>query len=76
MPIIQTSMSFQEYRARRIIPAYASSMLNDKRYIEHMKEAVALDLFEEIKNNIDYKLNTDCLTKAEITASIFIGKGN
>lgn len=67
--VIHTTMYFQEFRARRIVPVY---MMNIDGVIERTKQAVADDLFNEIKENITYEVDTECRTPI-ITASIFIG---
>jgi hypothetical protein len=41
--------------------------------LKRTKQAVAEDLFEEIKENITYEVDTECRTPT-ITASIFIGE--
>jgi hypothetical protein len=68
--VTHTTMHFQEYRARRIVPVYMRDL---DEYIERTKQAVAEDLFEEIKENITYEVDTECRTPT-ITASIFIGE--
>ena len=68
--VTHTTMQFQEFRARRIIPAYMADVAG---VIEHTKQAVAKDLFEEIKENITYEVDAECKSSA-ITASIFIGR--
>lgn len=70
MFVTHTTMQFQEYRLRRMIPVY---MLNIDGLLEREKQAVAMDLFEEIKDNIIYDVD-DKDMKAIITASIFIGR--
>jgi hypothetical protein len=67
--VTHTTMQFQEFRARRIVPAY---MMDIHGVIERAKQAVAEDLFEGIKENITYNVDTECMTPT-ITASIFIG---
>lgn len=65
-----TTMSWQEFKAKRIIPVY---MVDVNGIIEHTKQAVAKDLFEGIKDSITYEVDTKCMTPT-ITASIFIGR--
>jgi hypothetical protein len=65
-----TTMSFQEFKAKRMIPVY---MVDVDGIIEHTKQAVAKDLFEGIKDNITYEIDTECMTPT-ITASIFVGR--
>lgn len=62
-----TTMQFQEFRAKRMIPVY---MVDVNGVIEYTKRALAEDLFEEIKDNITYAVDHETPT---ITASIFIG---
>lgn len=61
-----TTMQFQEFKAKRMIPVY---MVDVSLIIEHTKQAVAQDLFEVIKDNITYEVDDNC-----ITASIFVGR--
>jgi 23S rRNA-/tRNA-specific pseudouridylate synthase len=68
--VTHTTMQIQEFRARRIIPVYMANVMG---VIEHTKQAVAEDLFEEIKENITYEVDDKDMTPT-ITASIFIGK--
>lgn len=65
-----TTMSFQEFKSKRMIPVY---MADVDGIIEHTKQAVAKDLFEGIKDNITYEIDTECMTPT-ITASIFVGR--
>lgn len=65
-----TTMPFQEFRAKRMIPVY---MADVDGIIEHTKQAVAKDLFECIKDNITYEVDVECMTPT-ITASIFVGR--
>ena len=67
--VTHTTMHFQEYRARRIVPVYMRDL---DEYIERVKQAVAEELFEGIKENITYEVDTECIAPI-ITASIFIG---
>lgn len=68
--VTHTTMQFQEFRARRVIPPY---MVDVKGYMDHEKQAVAEDLFKGIKENITYEVDTEC-KRSTITASIFVGK--
>lgn len=68
--VTHTTMQFQEYRARRIVPVYMRDL---DEYIERIKQAVAKDLLEDIKENITYEVDTECATPT-ITANIFIGR--
>ena len=65
-----TTMQFQEYRSRRMIPVYMRDL---DGFIEREKQAVAKDLLEEIKENITYEVDDKDITPT-ITASIFIGR--
>ena len=65
-----TTMSWQEFKVKRIIPVY---MVDVDGIIEHTKQAVAKDLFEDIKDSITYEVDAECMTPT-ITASIFIGR--
>lgn len=65
-----TTMSFQEFKAKRMIPVY---MADVDGIIEHTKQAVAKDLFEGIKDSITYEVDAECMTPT-ITASIFVGR--
>lgn len=79
--ITHTTMQFQEYRARRIIPNRITDatglmpiyITDIEEVIEYEKQALAKDLFEDIKENITYEVDTEGLTPT-ITASIFVGK--
>ena len=69
-PVIHTTIPFQKFMAKRMIPVY---MRDIDGIIEHTKQAVAKDLFEGIKDNITYEVDTECMTPA-ITASIYVGR--
>ena len=68
--VTQTTMQFQEFRVKRIIPVYMRDL---EGFFTRVKKAVAKDLFEEIKENITYEYDTECI-QPTITASIFVGK--
>ena len=68
--VTHTTMQFQEFRARRIVPVY---MADIEGTIERAKDAVAKDLLEEIKENIIYEVDVEYPVPT-ITASIFIGR--
>ena len=68
--VTHTTMQFQEQRARRIVPVY---MADIEGIIERTKQAVAKDLFEEIKENITYEVDAEGMAPI-ITASIFVGR--
>jgi hypothetical protein len=65
-----TTMSYQEFKVKRMIPVY---MADVDGIIEHTKQAVAKDLFEDIKDNITYEVDAESKTSI-ITASIFVGR--
>lgn len=65
-----TTMQFQEFKARRMIPEYMRDVYG---IIEHVKQAVAEDLFECIKDNITYEVDSECKASA-VTASIYVGR--
>lgn len=65
-----TTMQFQEYRAKRMVPVYMRDL---DGFIERAKQAAAEDLFEDIKENVTYEVDTECMAPT-ITASIFIGR--
>jgi len=67
----QTTMQFQKFRAKRMVPVYMGDL---DGFIERTKQAAAMDLFESIKENITYEVDAEGLTPT-ITASIFIGRG-
>ena len=67
--VTHTALSFQEFKAKRMIDVY---MTDPKGIIEYMKQAVAEVLFEDIKENITYEVEAEHRTIA-ITASIFVG---
>ena len=67
--VCHTTMEFQEYKAKRIIPVY---MVGVEGFIEHAKQAVAKDVFEVIKDNISYEIDSECGIQT-ITASIYVG---
>lgn len=68
--IQHTTMDFQEFRAKRPIPAYMSG---DKEFIKYVKCTLARDMFEAIKDNITYAVGSECGSPT-ITASMFIGR--
>ena len=67
--VAHTTMQFQEFSVKRMVPVY---MRDSGEFIECAKQALANDLFEDIKENIIYEVDTEC-TAPTITASIFIG---
>jgi len=68
--VVHTTMRFQEYKAKRMIPVY---MADVEGIVEHTKQAVAKDLFESIKENITYEVESEHRITA-ITASIFVNR--
>lgn len=69
--VTQIGMQFQEFRAQRMIPIY---MASDDKFIEFTKQAVAKDLFEDIKDYITVEVDAKRATQIIITSSIFIGR--
>lgn len=82
--IRQITMEFKELKAQRPISTY---VVGDKecvgyveirtkedveKCVEYTKKIVAEDLFEAVKENITYEVNTDCI-RPTVTASIFVG---
>ena len=65
-----TTLPFQEFKIKRMIPVY---MADVEGIIEHTKQSVAKDLFEGIKENITYEIETEH-RPTSITGSIFIGR--
>ena len=70
--VTHTTIQFQKYRAKRIVPVY---MADIEGTIERAKQAVAKDLFEEIKENIAYEVDAEGIAPI-ITASILLVKGS
>lgn len=68
--VTHTTLPFQEFKAKRMIPVY---MADVEGIVEHTKQAVAKDLFEGIKENITYEVESEHGITA-ITASIFVGR--
>ena len=68
--VTHTTMPFQEYRARRFLPP---DRPNDAGFIALFKRDIEKDLFDYIKENIVYEVDTECMTPT-VTASIFIGR--
>jgi hypothetical protein len=64
-----TTMQFQEYRAKGTIPPY---MAEAEENIEYTKQAIARELFEGVKENITYEIDTEH-KPTSITGSIFVG---
>lgn len=68
--VTYTTMQFQEFRAKRMVPVY---MADVEGVIEHTKQALAQDLFEGIKENITYEVDDKDMSPI-ITASMFVGR--
>lgn len=72
--VIHTSLSFQEVKAKRMIPL---DLADTEGIVEHTKQAIAIDLLEGIKENIEeiitYEINAEH-NPISITGSIFIGR--
>ena len=68
--VTHTTMQFQEFKAKRMIPVY---MADIEGVIENTKQALAKDLFEGIKENITYEVDDKDMPPI-ITASIFVGR--
>lgn len=80
----QTTMEFKEYKAQRPISTYVAgdkecvgyveirTKEDVEKCVEYTKKIVAEDLFEAVKENITYEVNTNCI-RPTVTASIFIG---
>lgn len=69
--VTQTTMLFQEYRAKRFLPP---DRPNDAGFIALLKREIEKDLLDYVKENIVYEVDTKCMTPT-ITANIFIGRG-
>jgi len=68
--VTYSTMSFQEYRVRRMIPRYMTGI---EDYTEHIKHALVRDLAEAITKDICYESVEICGEKA-VEASIYIGR--
>ena len=68
--VTYSTMSFQEYRFRRVIPRY---MADIEDYTEHIRNALAIDLAEAIRKDIRFEPVEICGERA-IEASIYIGR--
>ena len=68
--VTHTILPFQEFKVKRMIPIY---MTDVEGTIDHIKQAVAKDLFEGIKENIIYEMDVEHRLTS-ITGSIFIGR--
>ena len=68
--VTHSTMSFQEYRVRRVIPRYMADL---EDYKEHVRRALVRDLAEVIMKDIHFEPVEICGEKA-IEASIYIGR--
>lgn len=68
--VTHTAMHFQKYQSKVFLD---SDILDDIGLIETLKQEIADELVEGVKENITYKVDTECMSPT-ITASIFIGK--
>ena len=79
--VTHTTMHFQEYRSKRMVPKYLTDgsglmpipIIGVEKMIEYTKQALTKDLLEDIKENITYEVDDEDMPPI-ITASIFIGK--
>ena len=69
-PHFVTNMQLQEYRVKRTIPPYMADM---QIAVEYIKQELARDFLEEIKENITYEVEYEPRITT-ITASIFVGR--
>ena len=67
--VTHTTMQFQEYRSKRFLPP---DRPYDAGFIALFKQELARELFEGIKENIEYIVDAECMTPA-ITTNIFVG---
>lgn len=68
--VTHSTMSFQEYRVRRVIPPYMADL---EGYKEHIRRALVGDLAEAIKKDVSFEPVEICGERA-IEASIYIGR--
>lgn len=68
--VTHTTLPFQEYHSKRFLPP---DRPYDAGFIALFKHELAKDLFESIKDNITYEIDTGCITPT-IIASIFVGR--
>lgn len=68
--VIKTTMSFQEYRFRRVIPRY---MADIEEYTEWCRNALAMDLSKDIAKDIRFESVEICGERA-IEASVYVGR--
>lgn len=67
--VIHTTMPFQAYKSKRFLPP---DKPYDAGFIALFKQGLARELFEGVKENIVYEIDTECMTPT-ITASIVVG---
>lgn len=63
-----TTIPLQKFEVKRMIPVY---MADVEGIVEHTKQSVAKDLFEDIKQCITYEVESEHRITA-VTASIFV----
>lgn len=68
--VYHSTMQFQEFRVKRTIPAYRTDF---EDVVKYLKQSLANYLFEDIKENINYEVDTECESPT-ITASVFVGR--
>lgn len=68
--VTYSTMSFQEYRFRRVIPSYLADL---EDYTEWCRNALAIDLAKAITKDIRFEPVEICGEKA-LEASIYIGR--
>ncbi len=69
-----TTIPFQEFKAKRVIPGCTGNIYQYEENIEQTKQAAAKDLFESIKEHIIYDIDAEYMMPTTITASIIIGR--
>lgn len=68
--VTYSTMSFQEYHVRRMIPRYMADL---EDYTEHVRHALVRDLAEVITKDIRFEPVEICGERA-IEASIYVGR--
>lgn len=66
------TMTFDEYHAKRRIPPYMADL---EEYVEHTREATAMDLCHDIKDRIYTEVHAYSDGSKEVEATLFIGVG-
>ena len=69
--VTHATMPVQEFKAGRVIPTY--SLVDNEELIELTKQPVAEGLFDVIKRNITYEIDTQ-YEMTSITGTIFVGR--